>query len=51
MAVKREAVRVSVRLYKSDVRVIDEIADQETLNRSDILRKIIREYVEGKKNE
>ncbi len=51
--VKRKFVRISARVYASDIALIDEEAEKEDMNRSDMLRKIVKEYVEQlrKKNE
>ena len=49
MKAKRNMVRISARVYVSDVDFLDEEASRQDMNRSDILRKIVKEYVEKKK--
>ena len=44
--VKRKFIRISARVYASDIALIDEEAEKEDMNRSDMLRKIVKEYVE-----
>ena len=47
--VKRKFVRISARVYASDIVFLDEEASRQDMNRSDILRRIVKEYVEKKK--
>jgi metal-responsive CopG/Arc/MetJ family transcriptional regulator len=49
MKAKRNMVRISARVYVSDVDFLDEEASRQDMNRSDILRRIVKEYVEKKK--
>ena len=46
---KRKTKVVSVYLYVSDVDFIDKEAEKNDMNRSDMIRKIIRDHVEKKK--
>jgi metal-responsive CopG/Arc/MetJ family transcriptional regulator len=48
---KRRTKMVSVYLYVSDVDFIDEEARKNDMNRSDVIRKIIRDHVEKKREE
>ena len=48
---KRQTKMVSVNLYVSDVDFIDEEARKNDMNRSDVIRKTIRDHVEKKREE
>ena len=47
--VKRKTKVVSVYLYVSDIDFIDKEAAKNDMNRSDVIRKIIRDHVEKKR--
>ena len=46
---KRKTKVVSVYLYVSDIDYIDKEAAKNDMNRSDVIRKIIRDHVEKKR--
>ena len=46
---KRKTKVVSVYLYVSDIDFIDKEAAKNDMNRSDVIRKIIRDHVEKKR--